>query len=188
MFQELNLSYVSNLTDSALHKLLSTPRDTRPGLLDKKSRLKMLRKLSVRNTEITDVSMRYITQYLPQLSQLSTAGCWKLSDAGLAQLADAADTLSWLDISFCRAISDAGLTHLYKYVISSIFDIFIIIFLCRMSNLTRLDANSTQISSDGLNKFVSKSKHKLKVYGKVVERKHSGRSSGGSSSRKKSSK
>jgi len=171
LLQELNLSYVSNLTDSALHKLLSTPRDTRPGLLDKKSRLKMLRKLSVRNTEITDVSMRYITQYLPQLSQLSTAGCWKLSDAGLAQLADAADTLSWLDISFCRAISDAGLTHLYK-----------------MSNLTRLDANSTQISSDGLNKFVSKSKHKLKVYGKVVERKHSGRSSGGSSSRKKSSK
>jgi len=171
LLQELNLSYVANLTDSALHKLLTTPRDSRPGLLDKKSRLKMLKKLSMRNTEITDVSMRYITQYLPQLSQLSTAGCWKLSDAGLAQLADAADTLSWLDISFCRAITDAGLTHLYK-----------------LSNLTRLDANSTQISSDGLNKFVSKSKHKLKVYGKVVERKHSGRSSGGSSSRKKSSK
>ena len=117
LFQELNLSYVANLTDSALHKLLTTPRDSRPGLLDKKSRLKMLKKLSVRNTEITDVSMRYITQYLPQLSQLSTAGCWKLSDAGLAQLADAADTLSWLDISFCRAITDAGLTHLYKYII-----------------------------------------------------------------------
>ena len=50
--QELNLSYVSNLTDSALHKLLSAPRDSRPGLLDKKSRLKLLRKLSVRNTEV----------------------------------------------------------------------------------------------------------------------------------------
>ena len=89
LFQELNLSYVANLTDSALHKLLTTPRDSRPGLLDKKSRLKMLKKLSVRNTEITDVSMRYITQYLPQLSQLSTAGCWKLSEEEIMTKANA---------------------------------------------------------------------------------------------------
>ena len=109
---------MSNLTDSALHKLLTTPRDSRPGLLDKKSRLKMLKKLSVRNTEITDVSMRYITQYLPQLSQLSVASCWKLSDAGLAQLgaqdSSTSESLTLLDISNCRQITDNGLPHLYK--------------------------------------------------------------------------
>ena len=37
------------------------------GLMDKKSRLKQLRKLSLKNTEVSDVSLRYITQYLPQV-------------------------------------------------------------------------------------------------------------------------
>ena len=32
-YQELNLSFVANLTDAAIHKLLSAPRDSRPGLL-----------------------------------------------------------------------------------------------------------------------------------------------------------
>ena len=69
---------MSHLTDSALHKLLSAPRDSRPGLLDKKSRLKLLRKLSLRNTEVTDVSMRYVPQHPPQLTSLAVSGCWKL--------------------------------------------------------------------------------------------------------------
>ena len=69
---------MANLTDSALHRLLASPRDSRPGLLDNKSRLKMLKKLSLQNTEITDVSMRYITQYLPHLASLNLSGCWKV--------------------------------------------------------------------------------------------------------------
>jgi hypothetical protein len=35
--------------------------------MDKKSRLKNLKKLWLNGTEITDVSLRYITQYLPQV-------------------------------------------------------------------------------------------------------------------------
>ena len=34
--QELNLSFVANLTDAAIHKLLSAPRDSRPGVRHKK--------------------------------------------------------------------------------------------------------------------------------------------------------
>ena len=45
--------------------------------------------------------------------------------------------------------------------------------------MTRLDASNTQMSAEGLSKFASKSQHKLKVYGKVVDRRQSGRSSGG---------
>ena len=79
----------------------------------------MLRKLGLQNTEITDVSMRYITQYLPHLSSLNLSGCWKLSDTGLAQLGvtefSAVETLTHLDISSCRALTDNGLSHLYKY-------------------------------------------------------------------------
>ena len=106
------------MTDSGLHKLLSAPRDSRPGLLDKKTRLKMLRRLSLCNTEVTDVAMRYITMHLPQLTSLSVSGCWKLTDAGLAQFGasefSAAETLTSLDISYCRAITDAGISHLQK--------------------------------------------------------------------------
>ena len=53
-----------------------------------------------------------------------------------------------------------------------------------MTNLTRLDATNTQMTSEGLTKFASKSQHKLKVYGKVVDRRQSGRSSGGTARKK----
>jgi len=158
MLQELNLSFVANLSDAALHKLLSAPRDTRPGLMDKKSRLKQLKKLSLKNTEVSDVSLRYITQYLPQLTYLAVSGCWKLSDAGLAMLGtaevSATENLAALDFSHCRAVTDCGLKYLH-----------------RCSNLTRVDATNTQVTSEGLAKFASSSSHKLKAYGTVVDRK-----------------
>jgi F-box/leucine-rich repeat protein 10/11 len=67
------------LNDAALHKLLTTPRDSRPGLLDKKSRLKNLKKLSLKNTEVSDISLRYIPQYLPQLTCLAAGSCLMLA-------------------------------------------------------------------------------------------------------------
>ena len=54
----------------------------------------MLRKLSLRNTEVTDVSMRYITQHLPQLTSLAVSGCWKLTDAGMDKKTLAFDTIT----------------------------------------------------------------------------------------------
>merc|ERR1719309_1843383 len=75
MLQVLNLTNVTSLTDNSLHKLLTNPRDSRPGLLDKKSRMELLKSLILNGTEISDVSMRYITQYLPQLNTLSVSGC-----------------------------------------------------------------------------------------------------------------
>jgi len=158
MLQVLNLSHVTSLTDNALHKLLTTPRDSRPGLLDKKSRLKHLQRLVLNGTEVSDVALRYITQYLPQLSQLSVCGCWKLTDAGLAQLsapeATTLETLTSLDIRSCKGITSSGIQHLRRCV-----------------NLVRIDANGTQVKVDALNKFVTGSRHKLKVYGLIVDRK-----------------
>ena len=49
----------------------------------------------------------------------------------------------------------------------------LILFFSRVTNLTRLDASNTQMSTEGLSKFASKSQHKLKVYGKVVDRRQS---------------
>ena len=50
--------------------------------------------------------------------------------------------------------------------------------------MTRLDATNTQMSTEGLSKFASKSQHKLKVYGSLVDRRQTGRSSGGTGRRK----
>jgi len=164
LLQNLNLSFVGNLTDTAMHKLLTNPRDTRPGLLDKKSRLKNLRKLVLSGTEISDVTLRYITQCLSQLSELNISNCWKITDAGLAQLStpDVAtvETLTSLNVSSCKAISDSGVIHLK-----------------RCSNLVRLDTNYTSVTSQALESLASHSKHKLKVYGAVIDRKSSWRKS-----------
>jgi len=174
VLQELNLSYVANLTDAALHKLLTTPRDSRPGLLDKKSRLKNLRKLSVRNTEVGDISLRYITQYLPHLVSLSLGGCWKLTNDGLAMLGQAEESkLTSLDISGCRGVNDAGLDQLKG-----------------CDQLVRIECSGSGVTSDGMNKFVSGTRGKLKVYGNVIEKKHvetksSSRSSGRKDGRRK---
>ncbi len=87
--------------------------------MDKKSRQKGLVSLFLNGTEISDVGLRYVTQFLSQLRTLEVSGCWKLSDAGLAQLASAegktAETLVELDFSGCKAITNAGLQHLLKY-------------------------------------------------------------------------
>ncbi len=118
MLTELDLGHVSNLNDNALFRLLSSPKDSRPGLLDKKSRLKLLKRLSLAGTEISDVGMRYVTQFLAHLTDLSVSGCWKVTDAGLAQLsagdAKAAETLTRLDVSGCKPVTNAGLAHLAK--------------------------------------------------------------------------
>ena len=92
------------------------------GLMDKKSRLKQLRKLSLKNTEVSDVSLRYITQYLPQvnavkktispklyitciflhqLSYLAVSGCWKLTDGGMAMLVSGAICILSLVVQQC---------------------------------------------------------------------------------------
>merc|ERR1712154_685412 len=98
-------------------------KDSRPGLLDKKSRLKMLRKLNLSGTEISDVGLRYVTQFLAQLQNLSVSGCWKITDAGLAQLSTAEaktiESLTQLNISSCKPITNVGLGHLSKSRTSS---------------------------------------------------------------------
>ena len=90
------------------------------------------------------------------MQYLALSSCWKLTDAGLAQLGgEGGDSLAGLDLSSCRALSDTGLARLQA-----------------CTGLTRIDATNTQITADGLAKFVSKSKQKLKVYGgSVVDRK-----------------
>lgn len=126
------------------------------GLLDKKSRLKLLKSLDLSGTEVSDVGLRYIAQYLSQLTELKLAKCWKVSDAGLAQLASL-ETLTHLDISGCKMISN--LQHLSK---------------CR--SIIHLDCTGTSVPTEGLKKFIEDSDKKLKLQGGLItERRQSSR-------------
>ena len=64
----------------------------------------------MKNTEIFDVSLRSVSEYLPHLSALTLSGCWKLSDTGLAQLAEHTihSTLKNLDVAVYK-VTDLGL-------------------------------------------------------------------------------
>jgi len=99
----LDLSCVSGLTDPAINLLLR-------GRDNKKNNLVGLRSLNLSRTEITDVSLRYIAQFLPSLCRLVLSSCPRLTDAGLVQLGDSslslANTLVTLDISSCTAVTE----------------------------------------------------------------------------------
>ena len=121
------------------------------GLLDKKSRLKLLRSLDLSGTEISDVGLRYVTQYLGQLTRLSVAKCWKISDAGLAQLSTL-EALTSLDCSGSKMITNQGLAHLGK---------------CK--SLVHLDCTNTSVTTEGLKRLVEDIGDKrLKVSGHVI--------------------
>jgi len=131
---ELDLSFVTNLSDAALNKLIVRTED-------KKSNLAGLRRLSLSNTEITDVSMRYISQQLQNLSRLSVAGCQKVTDAGLVQVGDPALNLShslvWLNMAGCKGVTDSGLVH-----------------VSRCTLLQRIDCLNTSISANAISLYL----------------------------------
>ncbi|XP_044738222.1 jmjC domain-containing histone demethylation protein 1-like isoform X2 [Chrysoperla carnea] len=143
----LNLSHVSGLNDGALRDILSPPSDSRPGLTDSSSKLKQLKKLDLSGTDISDVALRYVAQYLPQVSELILSSCARVSDAGVAQLSSI-NTLTNLDLSCCKLITEVSLDHLTK-----------------CANLTRLDLRQIpQVTTQAVIKFAAKSPHNLTVH------------------------
>ena len=155
----LDLSFVTGLNDASIRDILSPPPDSRPGLVDTKSRLRNLRTLKLAGSSITDVALRYITQHLPRLTTLDLSSCTRLTDAGIAQLttppAGSVDLLQSLNLSNCSRITDTSLEHLSRCVA-----------------LSRLDMrHSPHVSAQAVAKFVNKSKLNLRILdGKLVLR------------------
>lgn len=155
----LDLSFVSELNDSALREILCPNNDSRRGLTDEKVRFRSLRTLRLAGTDVTDVAMRYITQFLPNLHHLSLSLCPRISDAGIAQLttrpAATVATLLSLDLSGAKLVTELSLEHLAK-----------------CENLTRLDCrHAAQVSTQALIKFAAKSERDLQVRDiKLVDR------------------
>ncbi|XP_039298773.1 jmjC domain-containing histone demethylation protein 1 isoform X1 [Nilaparvata lugens] len=154
----LDLSFVTGMNDASLRDVLSPPPDSRPGLVDTKSRLRCLRTLRLAGCDLSDVSLRYIVQNLPQLTHLDVSCCARLTDAGVAQLATAPastiTTLTHLDVSSCRLLTESSLDH-----------------LARCNALRRIIFNRcTQILVPALEKFVASKQGFVIVNEKTVEK------------------
>lgn len=154
----LDLSYVSGLNDGSLKEILSPPTDSRPGLIDKTSRLKHLKNFSISGCDITDLGVRYIVQHLTHLETLDLSSCGRLTDAGVAHLAtsQALANLTSLNLANCKLLTETSLDHLTR---------------CKM--LKHLDLrHTTQVSTQSIIKFAAKSVHNLHVTDvKLVEEK-----------------
>ena len=148
----LDLSHVSGLNDFSLREMLSPPNDSRPGLVDKTSRLKYLKSLSLAGCDVTDVALRYIAQHLPHLESLDLSSCGRLTDAGVAQLTassavHALNNLVNLNLASCRLLTETSLDH-----------------LARCKALKRLDLrHTTEVSTQSIIKFAARSIHNLHV-------------------------
>lgn len=157
--QSLDLSFISNFNDIALREILGLNNDSCRGLTDEKIRFRNLKTLKLAGTDITDIALRYVTQYLPNLISLSLSSCPRITDAGIAQLstkpAGTVTNLVNLDLSHSKLVTETSLEHLSK-----------------CENLIRLDLrHSTQVSTQALIKFAAKSNHNLQVRDiKLVDR------------------
>lgn len=145
----LDLSFVRGLNDHVIREILSPPKDSRPGT-DSKSRLRNLKALKIAGTDISDVSLRYITQDLVYLVNLDLSSCQRLTDSGVAQIGhspSACKTLVELDLSSCKLITESALDYLGK---------------CEV--LTRLDLRFVpQVSTQSVIKFAARSRNDLQV-------------------------
>ncbi|CAL1689146.1 unnamed protein product [Lasius platythorax] len=153
--ETLNLSYVTSLNDAVLQEVLDSPTDSRPGLIDKTSRLKHLKNLSLAGCDLTDRGVKYIIQHLPDLETLDLSSIGRLTDSGVAQLTSLPNLAS-LNLANCRLLTETTLDH-----------------LTRCKALKRLDLrHTTQVSTQAVIKFAAKSEHNLHVTDvKLVEEK-----------------
>ncbi|KAM0725100.1 JmjC domain-containing histone demethylation protein 1 [Formica fusca] len=153
--ETLNLSYVTYLNDAVLQEVLDSPTDSRPGLIDKTSRLKHLKNLSLAGCDLTDRGVKYIIQHLLDLETLDLSSIGRLTDSGVAQLTSLPNLAS-LNLANCKLLTETTLDH-----------------LARCKALKRLDLrHTTQVSTQAVIKFAAKSEHNLHVTDvKLVEEK-----------------
>ncbi|KAL9889603.1 lysine demethylase 2 [Glossina fuscipes fuscipes] len=156
--QILDMSFVRGLNDAAIRDVLSPPKDSRPGLTDSKTRLRDLKTLKIAGTDISDVALRYVTQFLPHLIHLDVSSCQRITDAGVAQIGTSSTAIAnlvELNLSACRLVSELSLEHLAK-----------------CEQLIWLDLRHVpQVSTQAVIKFAAKSKHDLCVKDiKLVEK------------------
>ncbi|XP_015787809.1 lysine-specific demethylase 2A [Tetranychus urticae] len=148
LLRKIDLSWVDSLNDNLIKDLLSYPSDSRPGLLETKTRLRLLTDISVAGSDISDVSIRLLCNHLPQLTRIDLSNCQKVTDMGVGFLgASKASKLVALNLSSCSNISDASLDALK-----------------RCTNIVHLDVRDcSQVSTIACQKFIATSSSKTRL-------------------------
>lgn len=148
LLRKLDLSWVDSLNDNLIKDLLSSPNDSRPGLLETKTRLRLLTDISVAGSDLSDVSIRLLCNHLPQLSRIDLSNCSKVTDMGISFLAASKTTkLTALNLSSCSNITDTSLEALK-----------------RCPNLVHLDVRDcNQVSTSICQNFIASSATKTKL-------------------------
>ncbi|KAK3599372.1 hypothetical protein CHS0354_036378 [Potamilus streckersoni] len=114
LLHSLNMNWASSLKDQFFEDLVTLPVDRRPALKNI-SRLSQLTKLGVAGTEITDISLRLMTEYLPKLQEVDVSYCIRVTDEGINILTKSTlhSNLIALDLSGCRQLTGNSL-HMIK--------------------------------------------------------------------------
>ena len=119
-------------------------------MIDKTSRLKCLKNLSLAGCDITDVALRYIVQHLSIIENINLSSCKRITDAGIAQLASlpaaTVKMLKSLNLSYCTLLTELSVEYLSK---------------CEV--LKFLDLRHTYISQQRVISFANSSKFNLCV-------------------------
>ncbi|XP_054166951.1 lysine-specific demethylase 2A-like [Oppia nitens] len=113
LMASLDISHSQGVDDDFIKRLLSAPDDTRPGLMESKTRLRFIQEINLSGLNISDKSLRLITQNLTFVTRIDISSCRQITDFGIAGLATTkAKHLTELNLSGCRKISDMSLQSL----------------------------------------------------------------------------
>lgn len=116
LLRALDISFIDGVNDEDIREILMPPRDSRPGLLETKSRLRMLSSFSLAAADITDNSVRLISNILPCITHLDLGNCSKISDnsVNLITSGHRAEKLTSLQLYSCDNLTDACLEPLKR--------------------------------------------------------------------------
>jgi len=112
LLSSLNISWSSDLRDQAVKSLVLPPRDHRPGIDERVSRLHFLSGLHLAGADITVTGLSAILDQCPQLRLLDLSYCARLTDDALSLLVSRASQLRHLDLTGCHALTNAALPRL----------------------------------------------------------------------------
>ena len=125
LLKTLDISFVDTLDDDAMREIFSPPSDSRPGLLETKSRLRLLSSLSLAAADITNVSIILISNSLNNVTHLDLSNCSKITDEAITFITSPprAEKLNCVHLYACDNLTDACLEPLKRCLNITLLDL-----------------------------------------------------------------
>ena len=145
--KSVDLSWISGFTDPHLKHLLSTPKDCRPGQKLSHTRLRFCEELSLSGTDVTDKSVKLITQLLPNIRKIDLSFC-SISNDGIGYLTSSSSkVVSAIVAQHCHKLTDQVFKH-----------------IGRLQTIEKIDLrNCSKVTPTGCREFIDKSSNLILV-------------------------